>query len=86
MAMCPYEFYKKWITDPEGTRDMVEALTRSTVGTDGMPDRRHSEPEGGGPSLTRPRVKGSGAFLPPLDPPSPSGEGPEVATRAPLVL
>ena len=45
VAACPYDFYKKWITDPEGTREMVEALTRPTVGTDGVPDRGHSEPE-----------------------------------------
>ena len=43
VAACPYDFYTKWIADPEGTREMVEAITRPTVGRRGMPDRGHSE-------------------------------------------
>ena len=37
MAACPYDFYAKWIADPEGTREMVEAMTRPTVGTEECP-------------------------------------------------
>jgi amidase len=37
LAACPYEFYNKWIADPEGTREMVESFTRPTVGTDEAP-------------------------------------------------
>ena len=37
VAACPYEFYGKWINDPEGTRKMVESFTRSTVGTEECP-------------------------------------------------
>jgi amidase len=37
VAECPYDFYKKWVNDPEGTREMVESITRPTVGTDECP-------------------------------------------------
>ena len=37
LSACPYDFYAKWINDPDGARDMVRSLTRETVGTEECP-------------------------------------------------
>lgn len=37
VAEIPFEFYKKWVTDPEGARAQVEAITRAMIGTGECP-------------------------------------------------
>ena len=37
VAACPYDFYSRWVKDPEGTQKAVEAFTRPMVGTEECP-------------------------------------------------
>lgn len=47
-AERPYEFYRRWIADPEAMRQHVESLTRGEVGVEdcpikGIPARQAAE-------------------------------------------
>jgi amidase len=32
VAKCPFEFYTKWVTDPQAAQAAVQKITRSTIG------------------------------------------------------
>jgi amidase len=48
VAACPYDFYTRWVNDPEGTRKSVEAFTRPMVGTEECPIDGIPNPESAG--------------------------------------
>ncbi len=37
IAECPFDFYRQWVEDPAGAQREVEAMTRSTLGTEDAP-------------------------------------------------
>lgn len=59
VAACPYDFYKKWITDPEAAKAQVEGITRDSAGTEecpmkGIPFTKKRKVETSGPDAKAP--------------------------------
>ena len=37
VAECPFDFYRTWVEDPKRAQQMVEAITRDSIGVTGCP-------------------------------------------------
>ena len=45
VAECPFDFYRTWVEDPRRAQQMVEAITRDSIGVTGCPVDGIPEPQ-----------------------------------------